>query len=63
MPLFRGCPLLWKWDVQKEKSQCKNENESNLNPDFSFFSGYLFCQRFPKKDKFLMKLVFFNCCL
>ena len=30
-----------------EKSECKNENGSNPNPEFSFFTlmgGYLFCQ-------------------
>ena len=33
-----------------EKSECENENGSNPNPEFSFFTfmgGYLFCQRFP----------------
>ena len=37
-----------------EKSECKNENGSNPNPEFSFFTlmgGYLFCQCFPKPPK------------
>ena len=36
-----------------EKSECKNENGSNPNPEFSFFTlmgGYLFCQCFPYYD-------------
>ena len=37
-----------------EKSECKNENGSNPNPEFSFFTlmgGYLFCQCFPQKTR------------
>ena len=33
-----------------EKSECKNGNGLNPNPEFSFLIGYLFCQRFPRRN-------------
>jgi len=38
-PRFRGCPLFVEMGHSKrkiEKSKCKNEKESNLNPEFSY---------------------------